>query len=205
MDFIVTYFGLVFATSFFILGWYTLTRHTLRLHPDGNVWSHGYVFSWWSEFWEQVVDQKKQYYQKDALSERYGMIVRERPSLGMALIPFEERMSFQIEDGYTLTEKEQEYLQSISAGYEIKDGRILFLYELDPVYRFPEWVREPVSSCPVCMASVYGSVFWFLFNWLLPSFLSVSSHPVAAKWLIWPLFCITVSLANKWGAKKMGL
>ncbi len=206
MQFVVTYLGLIIAASLFIVGWYSITRHTLRMHPDGTIWSHGYLFSWWSEYWEQVVGQKKVYYQGDALEEKYLMILRERPSLGFHIGRFPEKKSLSISEGYQPSPTDIEYLENtIAAGVEIKDRGIVFLYELEPVYKFPEWVREPVSSCPVCMASVYGSLVWFTFTMLFPTILGASSHPEIARWGLWPLYCITVSAVNKWLVKKIGL
>lgn len=26
---------------------------------------------------------------------------------------------------------------------------------------FPEWISKPLFTCPTCMASIWGSLFWF--------------------------------------------
>ena len=31
-------------------------------------------------------------------------------------------------------------------------------------YQLPNWIKKPLATCPICMASVYGtSVFWFAY------------------------------------------
>lgn len=31
-------------------------------------------------------------------------------------------------------------------------------------YQLPSWIKKPLATCPICMASVYGTpVFWFAY------------------------------------------
>lgn len=42
---------------------------------------------------------------------------------------------------------------------------------------FPEWVNKPLFDCPYCMASIHGSIFFFIF---------LSSYPL----FMWPVFVV---------------
>ena len=43
--------------------------------------------------------------------------------------------------------------------------------------RMPEWFMKPVFDCPYCMASVHGTLFYFLF---------CNDNPI----YMWPIFCV---------------
>lgn len=46
----------------------------------------------------------------------------------------------------------------------IKKGDIDSHYDDDQKDNLPSWIKKPLGTCPVCMASVYGTpVFWFAY------------------------------------------
>jgi hypothetical protein len=65
-------------------------------------------------------------------------------------------------------------------------------------YVWPEWVRYPISECTSCMASLYGSGFYWFFIWQIgykPVY-SWANHPLTACVIGWGVFCIAVSCMN---------
>lgn len=166
--------------SAFILGWYFVTRS-------------GQLFGIWEEYWEGIVTHKKIYYDGENLQERLSFILKTNKALRTKLTMGEGGKSiYALND---LTYDEIFFINDTAALTEIKDKRIIFLYENDPVYRFPKWVRNPISACPPCQASVYGTIFWWTAVYFQNDMFSWTSHG-SAKVVFWAYYCITLVFMN---------
>jgi len=180
IDFFVIYFLMLITGSAFILGWYYVTRN-------------GQLLGFWENYWEGVVDQKRIYYEDENLQERLMFILKTGKTIRGKLELSPEGKSILIKE--KLTDDEIFFINDTAGYMEVKDNKIIFLYENDPVYRFPKWVRNPISGCPPCQASVYGSVYWWsvvllqkdMFSWS-----GITGAPV----VFWGFFCITLVFIN---------
>lgn len=47
----------------------------------------------------------------------------------------------------------------------------------------PDWINKPLFLCPMCMASVHGTLWWFMFN-------------MGSVWF-WPVYVVCLSGAMK--------
>ncbi len=57
-----------------------------------------------------------------------------------------ERLGFLIRGNYD-TDKNKKYTKTGIAKYQL-----------------PQWIKKPLATCPICMASVYGTpVFWYVY------------------------------------------
>lgn len=60
-----------------------------------------------------------------------------------------EKIGFYIRGHYE-TDKSKDYVMTRKVRYA--------------KYQIPEWIKKPLATCPICMASIYGtSVFWFAY------------------------------------------
>lgn len=197
LQFLTAYLLLIFSGSAFIVGWYIITRGERVVQPDGSIKAYGKIFRGWSLFWEATTGIKKIYYNGDRLSEKYNHLLYVRPKVGKKLQVNLEGMSLQVVHGESLTMEDRKAIEDV-LGCETKlNGDYLFLYNQENEYRFPELVRMPISQCPPCMASVYGSFIWWSFVWLQHDAFSWTFKENFAKIFFWIIFCVILSCFNK--------
>jgi len=178
-----------------IVGWYTITRGTEYKLPDGSTKRIGKIFMGWHFFFDKVVGQKRIMYKEGALWAKIDEIWNNaawRPQWNTL-----EKLSanrFQVPE-YTRDFWSQN-LEKFEKTFQCKvliEGDYVYLYQEMPIYRFPEWVRAPMESCINCMASVYGSAFYWFFVFLAGSEWSIGR---IGEFVLWPVFCIIVSALN---------
>ena len=63
------------------------------------------------------------------------------------------------------------------------------IYKLNRKYKFPEWIRKPISSCIYCHGSIYGTAIWVLLSFIAGQEYSFSQ----LAWL-WVPYCLTLSI-----------
>lgn len=74
----------------------------------------------------------------------------------------------------------------VGAFFALKSDQVLGFFG-DLIRSGPEWFSKPTVMCPVCMASVWGTVIFWLFH----------SGSLIAKLLLWPFFILgTAGLAR---------
>lgn len=77
--------------------------------------------------------------------------------------------------------------------FEMKPKAGYKFNELFPVYRFPEWIRHPLSECIICYSSIYGSIIfwttWIFQRWYFPA----ETLPLI---LVWVAYCISLAPIN---------
>lgn len=178
--FIVTYFLLLVTGSAFILGWYFVTRS-------------GQLLGFWEHYWEGIVDHKRIYYEDEGLEERLMFILKTQKSMRGKLELAPEGKSILVKN--QLTDDEIFAINDTAGLMEVKDNEIIFLYENDPVFKFPTWVRKVTSGCPPCMSSLYGSVFWWTVV-LLQNDMFSWTNSAAAPVVFWLFYCTTLVFMN---------
>lgn len=203
----------ILISSWFIVGWYTITRGHYELQPDGSQKKVGNVFMGWSFFWEKINRYDRAYYDYAQSKEKFNYLKAVRPDVADKFVwdfgwhlhvPQELFTAVDqkiIED--TVNSRgviEPKIINSEAGSRIIQEYR---LYLEVPVYYFPWWVRYPLSECPICMSSVYGSLLWWLFVWFQVDAFSWTSSEKEAYFVFWIIFCITLSATNKFFNSKI--
>lgn len=194
LDFFILYFLLIIIGSFFINGWYTITRGYYELQPNGSLKKKGNIFMDWSFFWERKGTCVEDYEEKQ-VAQKMELLKSMRPDVAQRI---------KVSGGYL-------YISSIDDSEVIKqvvncnlrwigqtDGGFKYaLFAELPQYRFPWWVRYPLSECVICMSSVYGSLFWWVFVWLQVNAFNWTEREKISYSVFWVIFIITLSAVNK--------
>lgn len=209
IQFLIIYFLLVMLASLIICGFYIVTRGEWYVLPDGTFKKSGMIFKEWSLFWEQYRKERKIYYAPGEAAQKWIFLTKVREALAKEIV-------WPGKDGYwrkmmdrNFTEDEITSLSDLlSCQFEKSPGmKCLRAYITEPVYVFPSWIRRPVSECPICMSSVYGSAFyWFVITLSKSQNIFIwSSNSFWAKIGFWVFFCLILACVNKYIAQKMKL
>lgn len=194
-SFLIVYFLLLLLASLVIIGFYIITRGEKLRQPDGSYARRGKLLKDWSIFWEQTTGTRRLYYQGDELQNKHKWLNDCNSSLAMRLTVMQDQSSFKING--TIAPEEYSYLRDLlQCQVEIKDEYV-FIYQDEPEYYFPEWLRFPLSQCPPCMASVYGSIIFWSMYVVIPLQFAWTLYPGIAAILFWIMFCISLSALNK--------
>jgi hypothetical protein len=112
--------------------------------------------------------------------------------------------AFALKQDNTLTDEEIVRIEKLlGCRFSRKDGIYYFLYIETTIYRFPEWVRKPISACIRCYASVYGSFIWWVFVYLQKDAFNWCSNKIIAILTFWIIFIVVLSGVNVFFNKKM--
>lgn len=207
ITFFITIFLLLAFSSLFILGFYKLTRHQVVVMPNGRLTTEGFLLKWWSEFWEHIEGYSQIRYEGDQLEEKYKILVAANKKLSTRVFVNAERLSLGITNDYVLTKEDRSFVEEYLQVKTCKNGGNLFLYLEEPQYRFPEWIRLPISGCSICMSGPYaygGMIYWLFVHFQKDTF-SLASHPQTLQWLLFIPFCIVLSFVNYVAMKKLEL
>jgi hypothetical protein len=139
------------------------------MQPNGKIKVIGFLPKWWSYFIEYKKGIKNIYYEGEAEQ----AIIKNLP-IGFNMMP------------------QEEVEQIIGCKFKIVNEDIFFFIE-ETDYVLPEWIRNPLSECPTCMASVYGSAIYFLFVYCVKDVFLFTNHAAAAFFLFWILFLVILS------------
>jgi hypothetical protein len=188
------------------MGWYIVTRGYWYILPNGQFKKEGKIFKVWSLFWEQYREEKKIYYQHGELEKKYNLLKKIKPAISSKLFVHLNGVCLKMPQKFSenkITDTELSDMSDVLAcEIEVSDGEI-YLYVNEPVYLFPSWIRYPLSECPPCMASVYGTaIYWFVVTQEKSLFLWASKENLA-KWVFWVMFCLILSCLNKFIDKKI--
>lgn len=204
--FILSFILLTIVSSFFIISFYELTRHYVVIQPDGEEKKEGYILKWWSVWFEKVKRVNLLYYKGDSLKYKLSELNRAFPEIGNKILPqiFPDETSLTIKG--EITDKEQSMILAAllcKIKINIHEGKsFLFLYIEEPVYYVPDLLRKPLSSCVVCMASVFGSIIWVSVNHLYDVF-EWTNHKYFGFYFFWVIFIAVLSKLNKYLYSKM--
>lgn len=203
LSFLGTLSILLFLSGFINIGWYLITRGEKVQQPDGSFKVRGKLFRAWSLFWERTTHIKMVFFKGDYLSDKWYLLQNTRPKVSAKLDITNERLNLQIKEPLSYTEK-LTISEILNCGVLEKDG-YLSLYQEEQVYYFPEWIRYPLSQCPPCMASVYGTLLYWPMIILQQDLFIWSQYPSLAAFYFWILFCTALSALNKMIYKLVGV
>jgi len=189
LEFIITFIGLCLISSFAIYGFYTVSRGEWQLTPDGKYKKTGMIFKYWSLFWEQYRRSRTIIYSGDSLEKKYILLCKTYPG---------------ISENLRLTTGGLRNVNKLITGAQVKliedlllcksqwDEDVLILTTEVPVYDWPEWLQKPISSCPPCMTSVYGTPIWLLFLKLQKDAFSWTNYPITGEISFGLIFLLTL-------------
>ncbi len=210
MNTIIFYLLSLIAGGIAITGWFAITRGRWKILPDGNKKWVGKIFCNWQKFWEKEITTKPCYYSGDEL-EKLLMDIEKYVDIRR----FSVEKNYRIADGrkciYFPTPTTEAYFKdnfyilkhNLNIRYVYKEAKenggvsFVFFYKAMPVYRFPEWIRDPIASCIYCHSSVYGTLIWGLLNYTC-KFLTVSEAMV-----LWIPYCISLTFVSPYLWKKL--
>jgi hypothetical protein len=190
------FFLLLLMASLFICGLYKISKHHVVIMPDGRHRIDGEILKWFSAFIEQTNGISCYQYEGEQLEEKVRVLFAADRKLKTKLQVSPEKMSLMVKSGQTIDSEERRFIEDICQVRTFVNADVIFLFLDVPKYVFPKWVRFPVISCPVCMASVWGSLFWWGFVYFQKTAFSWSAHPNLLHWVMWPIFCIALSFVN---------
>lgn len=210
LEFTFTFTFMILFAALAICGWFIITRGEWHPSPDGTWKKYGMIFKEWSLFWEQPVrnkQERKVYYSGKELAKKWAFLKKVRPDLyeKYQLSAFHESSLMATIAG-VVEDKDLEGIKDVLACEVTRDSQKYFrIYQLEIIYMFPSWVRKPLSECPTCMASVYGSAFYWFVVIQAHTLFSWSSKEFLAKFGFWVIFCLILACANKFIDQKMKL
>lgn len=180
LEFILSFSLLLTLSSFFILAWHRITRHTIIINPDNTETTDGFIFKFWSIYWEKIIATKRVYYSGEALQNKMNELSYLAPAIYT-----------KITSGLSEEEIDKAKRLLNCSVEKTKNGIILFIEE--DIYRFPSWVRMPISQCVLCMSSIYGSLFYWGFVFLVHNDFLWTFHKNIVIILLYPIYSIILS------------
>lgn len=190
-------------SSFFICGFYKISRHRLVIMPDEKIKSEGDILKWWSEFWEQTNGVIQYQYQGSQLEEKFKVLKAANSQLAAKLKLAPEKMSLT----GTVMQDERNFISEYLQVTVFINADNVFLFLDEPKYRFPKSVRFLTSQCHVCMSSPLsgGGLLWLLFCNVSRGMFDWAANPALMPWLFWIPFCIALSFLNYLVGRKAEL
>ena len=188
LTFLTSFTLLIVISSFFIVSFYHLSRHWTELTPSNEYVTKGDTFlKYWSIFFEKAVDTKQTYYKERALELKYESLLYLQPKIAHKLELSAEKLSLIIKEPLTQDDilKMEAVLSCKVSGNDIAK----FLYIEEIIYKFPYWVRKPLSSCPKCMATPFGTIIYFSVYHNFNNFLM--------KLFFYTIFVVVLSFVNR--------
>lgn len=194
LEFIISISFLVVLTGLFLNGWHRVTRHFIVVQPDNTERVEGLLLKWWSYWIERVKGTKRIYYIGNALGEKYNELKRLLPAIGGQLSIDKNGEFLLVKEGAEISKEEVDKIERVLKikVLSTKDAVFSFYIEED-IYYLPSWIRDPLSSCVICMSSVYGSVSYWSFVYLVDGAFNWTSHPISGIILIYIGFIVILS------------
>lgn len=191
INFLIMQSVLLVMGSFFITGFYFITR-------DGK------IFQFWSLFWEHIYDYKNINYEDRDLELKLMELKRLNSKLGSRLWITGQKKCMSLSNNSPLSGQEIFDIEETVSVLISVEGDMIFFYWQKPIYRFHKNIRRPISECPPCMSSVIGSVFYWGMFLILSNF--VTFDKAESAWLgMWFFYCVSVSIFNKFIVDKLNL
>lgn len=211
--FILTVLPYILFSALCICGFYKISRHNIIILPNETFRVEGHILKWWSEFWEATTGVTSWMYSGDQLEEKFKVLKAANPKIAAKLQVAPEKQSLVISQVLSaqkeniLTKEDREFIEDYLQVRTHLNADALFLFLDEPKYRFPKWVRFPISGCPICMAGPIsmGGLTWLCFVIFSGNVFSFSDHPETLKWAMWMPYCIALSFVNYVISKKIDL
>lgn len=202
---------LIFIGSLFCIGWNGITRGWVEYLPDGTKFNAGQILGGWERFWEYNKGIKRFYYDYDGLKKKLFELkyldnkIGEKLYMGLYGISINPNIFM---DDTEVVKMEHLLGCKVDCQGVFKDKQgfgfgCMNLYIERPIYRFPEWIRKPISACVRCYASVYGSFIWWSFVFIQKDAFNWCNNKIVAILTFWFIFMVILSGVNVFFNKKM--
>lgn len=207
IQFFVTFILLILIGSLFCVGWNGATRGWVEYLPDGTKFNAGQILGGWERFWEYKKGVREIAYSHENLKIKLFELNYLDKKLGYKLIVSPSCIGV-LEVKEVLSSEEILKIEKL-LGCKIllfsdhKGDFYIKMYIEQSIYRFPEWVRKPISACVRCYASVYGSFIWWSFVFLQKDAFNWCSNKIVAILTFWFIFTVILSGVNVFFNKKM--
>jgi hypothetical protein len=213
LQFYTTFIALTFIGAFFITGWHGITRGSIKELPDGSTEKDGFIFKGWSLFWEKQTGITKIFYNADNVAQKLIQLKKALPSLKNEIYVFgvkaNNELLFKATPRFTpeeIARIENALTIKVYMGGDDKTSpspaALYGFYQERINYRFPDWVRSPLSQCPKCMSSVYGSLIWWSFVFLQTGSFAWTDSKIVSIFVYWVVYCVSLSCVNMIVYKK---
>jgi hypothetical protein len=198
IDFLHIFIMLLLTASNCIVGFYIITRGTLEEQADGTWKRTGKILKDWSLFWEKTTGSSKIFFNTETTRDKLFLLRAWNPGLGNKLHMHADPKEACLDILETISSSDIQYMRENLQCEVLIDEMYLFLYVNMPQYRFPEWVRFPLSQCPPCMASIGGSLIYWPAMWMnMPGIWAWTSFPLVSSLFFWVIFCCALAAINK--------
>lgn len=186
---------MLLSGSIFVLGFFTITRGKIIILPNGTEQKEKEILGDWQLFWEDVVKYKKVFYEGKQLEFKLKILEQLKPAY-MGEITFSTKDKMSLFFNTPPTDAEIRDIEFNLNCHVFKNDTVIFLYEEEPVYRFPEWVRK-ITNCYVCLSSMGGTFYYWSLQYFYPNMFYNTSNPSLCKLFFWIIYCISLSFINK--------
>lgn len=196
LQFLASFVLLLVIGAFFIIGFYIITRGERTVQPDGSQKITGKLLRNWSLFWEQTNGKRMLYFRGNQLLDKFYLLHKYNPELFDKLDITEGLMCLKVLTPLSQSDKVS-IAEILECQVHVKD-EFVFLFTEEPIYRFPELIRYPLSQCPPCMASVLGSfIYWSYLFMTTNDFGSWGPIDIISALFWWVIYCVSLSSINK--------
>lgn len=209
--FLLIYLLMIVIATITIKGFYDITRgRWVTNEKDEKVWT-GKLFNFWHKYWQQHTE-KIIFYKNEMFRHKWKKIKEFLPDsdifefngnsieIYLTKNEYKEFQIFAKEKGVNITVRELEHSDFRNPVYPA--NTLISIFDTVKIYKFSEYLRDPLGLCITCFASVYGSLMWVAFYNILQVFwVKTSSHtlalffevPMYIKVAYWVIFCLSLA------------
>ena len=195
IPFLTAFILMLITGSIFILGFHTVTRGEIKKLPNGEEIEEKELLGSWQIFWEQVDSEKRIYYEGDQLEFKLKVLEQLKPA-------------YVNEISFSTSQRKSLFFNSMPSDAEVRDieftlnchvfknDTVVFLYDVIPVYRFPEWVRK-MTNCYLCLSGWMGTLYYFWMLYFYPTIFNIDVNAHAQAFCFWIIYCVSLVFINK--------
>lgn len=199
LEFIISISFLLVLNGFLINGWYRITRFHIVVQPNNTETVEGYLFKWWSYFWEGIKEERQLFYTAEPFANKWKEMER---MLHQVAKKFNyENLDYLVAQE-EITSDDIDKIERVLKVQVSQTNNMFRLYIEEPVYYFPKWIRNPLSSCVICMSSIYGSLVFWGFVFLVDGAFNWATYKKIAIFAIYCFYLVVLSQISYLLAKK---
>ena len=187
---LMTFVIFLLLTSMTIVSFHLLSRYYIEVQPNGKELVKGHIFKWWSYYIERIKGYKTIFYINEELIKKEYDLQRLLPKVSAKSID-------------TLTDDDLQQIENVLLCKVNNRGTCLNFYIEEPIYYLPEWIRKPLSSCPTCMSSFWGTIIYVSFNYCTNWVFMWGNHPCKLFFLLYVIYVVILCLLNSVLYKKV--
>lgn len=198
-QFLQFYFLLLMAGGLFIAGFFLITRGSIIVQPDGTEKKVGKLLKGWYFFWFKISSYQKVYYKGEELQKILAQMAQFLPCKATLN---EESRSFNvtcdIADKIVAIEERFDVKLLVNSRRTAQISNDVFVYKVEPVYVYSDWVRDMMAGCVTCHSSWLGTlIYWvaifFMRSEVVSFITSWTSLPILLLLVFNVVYCMSLS------------